>query len=298
MLGASAVQQSAARLTRSRWRWRQLQGHHRAHRQEFTGASHSVVISSAATGVLYPDHPRCTFDLATWRPLSKAGVGRQGPASPMPSRSLGLGEGGQLPGRGHLAPLAGELAIANPRQRPGAAAMATPGSSARSIPAVSGADWHQHQPDLAVRRYRQCEAGLRRLANLVEAGKTGGAWAVPASFIPHRAVGPGAEERAAVDALVAWPGGAGTGSIVRKAGLRPAAAVSARASAGLAAPCWLIRSMSQGGATGCEAPCFIDTERDPARKGTCWSADLRVPHHCHPAALLPPPLAWSGCPVP
>ena len=55
--------------------------------------------------------------------------------------------------------------------------------------------------------------GFVAWANLVEAGKTGEAWAVPASFYPHRAAGPGAEERAAVDALVAWLKGPGQAQI-------------------------------------------------------------------------------------
>ena len=64
--------------------------------------------------------------------------------------------------------------------------------------------------------------GFVAWANLVEAGKTGEAWAVPASFHPHRAAGPGAEERGGGGCPGRLAQGAWTGAD-QGGGLRPAA---------------------------------------------------------------------------
>ena len=58
------------------------------------------------------------------------------------------------------------------------------------------------------------ELGFVAWANLVEAGKTGEAWAVPASFYPPiEQQGLVLKKGAAVEALVAWLKGPGQGQI-------------------------------------------------------------------------------------
>ena len=178
---------------------------------------HSVVISSAATGVLYtqithgaPFDLFLSADVATPQKLEAEGKGSE--RFTYAIGQLGLWKkGGPAPDEASLRSWKGNLAIANPKTAPyGTAAMATlehlkidPKQYRLLTGANIGQTWQFVETGNA-------EMGFVAWANLVEAGKTGEAWAVPASFYsPIEQQGLVLKKGEAVDALVAWLKGPG-----------------------------------------------------------------------------------------
>jgi hypothetical protein len=112
--------------------------------KEFTAKTgHSVVISSAATGVLYtqithgaPFDLFLSADVATPQKLESEGKGRTLHLCHRSARPLA--EGGACSRRGHLAPLAGGWPSPTPRQRPMAPPPWRPWLISRSIPSSIG----------------------------------------------------------------------------------------------------------------------------------------------------------------
>ena len=190
--------------------------------KEFTAKTgHSVVISSAATGVLYtqithgaPFDLFLSADVATPQKLEAEGKGSG--RFTYAIGQLGLWKkGGPAPDEASLRSWKGNLAIANARTAPyGAAAMATlahlkidPRQYRLLIGTNIGQTWQFVETGNA-------ELGLVAWANLVDAGKTGEAWAVPASFYPPiEQQGLVLKKGEAVDALVAWLKGPGQSTI-------------------------------------------------------------------------------------
>ncbi|PJG59768.1 molybdate ABC transporter substrate-binding protein [Aeromonas cavernicola] len=178
---------------------------------------HRLVISAAATGVLYtqirhgaPFDLFLSADVATPEKLEKEGKGSD--RFTYAIGQLGLWQkGGPAPDEATLRSWQGNLAIANPRTAPyGAAAMATlarlkidPTQYRLLTGANIGQTWQFVETGNA-------ELGFVAWANLVDAGKTGEAWAVPASFYPPiEQQGLILKQGAAVTALVAWLKGPG-----------------------------------------------------------------------------------------
>ena len=190
--------------------------------KEFTAKTgHSVVISSAATGVLYtqithgaPFDLFLSADVATPQKLESEGKGSE--RFTYAIGQLGLWQkGGPAPDEATLRHWQGELAIANPKTAPyGAAAMATLAHlmiDPKQYRVLTGTNISQtwHFVDTG-----NAKLGFVAWANLVEAGKTGEAWTVPASFYPpieQQALV--LKKGAAVDALVAWLKGPGQAQI-------------------------------------------------------------------------------------
>ena len=149
-------------------------------------------------------------DVATPEKLEKEGKGSD--RFTYAIGQLGLWKkGGPAPDEATLRSWKGNLAIANARTAPyGAAAMATlthlkidPKQYRLLTGANIGQTWQFVDTGNA-------ELGFVAWANLVEAGKTGEAWAVPASFYPAiEQQGLVLKKGAAVEALVAWLKGPG-----------------------------------------------------------------------------------------
>ncbi|UNP87414.1 molybdate ABC transporter substrate-binding protein [Aeromonas encheleia] len=190
--------------------------------KEFTAKTgHSVVISSAATGVLYtqishgaPFDLFLSADVSTPQKLEAEGKGSE--RFTYAIGQLGLWKkGGPAPDEATLRGWKGNLAIANPRTAPyGAAAMATleqlkidPKQYRLLTGANIGQTWQFVDTGNA-------ELGFVAWANLVEAGKTGEAWAVPHQLYPAiEQQGLVLKKGEAVDALVAWLKGPGQSTI-------------------------------------------------------------------------------------
>ena len=124
-------------------------------------------------------------------------------------------KGGPAPDAATLHSWQGNLAIANPRTAPyGAAAMATlerlkidPKQYRLLTGANIGQTWQFVETGNA-------ELGFVAWANLVAAGKTGEAWAVPSTLYPAiEQQGLVLKKGEAVDALVAWLKGPGQSTI-------------------------------------------------------------------------------------
>ena len=172
--------------------------------KEFTAKTgHTLAISSAATGVLYtqishgaPFDLFLSADVATPEKLEKEGKGSD--RFTYAIGQLGLWQkGGPAPDEATLRNWKGNLAIANARTAPyGAAAMATLAHlkiDPKQYRLLTGANISQTWQFVDT---GNAELGFVAWANLVEAGKTGEAWAVPAELLsPHRAAGAGIEER-------------------------------------------------------------------------------------------------------
>lgn len=190
--------------------------------QEFTAKTgHQVTISSAATGVLYtqishgaPFDLFLSADVATPQKLEKEGKGSE--RFTYAIGQLGLWKkGGPAPDEAQLRAWQGNLAIANPRTAPyGAAAMATLESlkiDPKQYRVLTGANISQTWQFVDT---GNAEMGFVAWANLVEAGKTGEAWAVPQNLYPAiEQQGLVLKKGEAVDALVAWLKGPGQNSI-------------------------------------------------------------------------------------
>ncbi len=124
-------------------------------------------------------------------------------------------EGGPAPDEATLRSWKGNLAIANARTAPyGAAAMATLTHlkiDPKQYRLLTGADIGQTWQFVDT---GNAELGFVAWANLVEAGKTGEAWAVPADFYPPiEQQGLVLKKGSAVEALVAWLKGPGQAQI-------------------------------------------------------------------------------------
>lgn len=178
---------------------------------------HTMAISSAATGVLYtqishgaPFDLFLSADVATPEKLEKEGRGSD--RFTYAIGQLGLWKkGGPAPDEAILRDWHGNLAIANARTAPyGAAAMATLAHlkiDPKQYRLLTGANIGQTWQFVDT---GNAELGFVAWANLVEAGKTGEAWAVPASFYPPiEQQGLVLKHGAAVEALVAWLKGPG-----------------------------------------------------------------------------------------
>ncbi|TNH83612.1 molybdate ABC transporter substrate-binding protein [Aeromonas sobria] len=190
--------------------------------KEFTAKTgHTLAISSAATGVLYtqishgaPFDLFLSADVATPEKLEKEGKGSD--RFTYAIGQLGLWKkGGPAPDEATLRSWKGNLAIANARTAPyGAAAMATLAHlkiDPKQYRLLTGANISQTWQFVDT---GNAELGFVAWANLVEAGKTGEAWAVPASFYPPiEQQGLVLKKGAAVEALVAWLKGPGQGQI-------------------------------------------------------------------------------------
>ncbi|WP_342057895.1 molybdate ABC transporter substrate-binding protein [Aeromonas sp. OTU364] len=190
--------------------------------KEFTTKTgHSVVISSAATGVLYtqithgaPFDLFLSADVATPEKLEAEGKGSG--RFTYAIGQLGLWQkGGPAPDEATLRNWQGELAIANPKTAPyGAAAMATLAYlklDPKQYRVLTGTNISQTWQFVDT---GNAKLGFVAWANLVEAGKTGEAWAVPASFYPPiEQQGLILKKGEAVDALVAWLKGPGQAQI-------------------------------------------------------------------------------------
>ncbi|MGK4475997.1 molybdate ABC transporter substrate-binding protein [Aeromonas molluscorum] len=190
--------------------------------KDFTAKTgHSVVISSAATGVLYtqithgaPFDLFLSADVATPDKLEKEGKGSE--RFTYAIGQLGLWQkGGPAPDEAALRSWKGNLAIANPRTAPyGAAAMATLEQlniDPKQYRLLTGANISQTWQFVDT---GNAELGFVAWANLVEAGKTGEAWAVPNALYPAiEQQGLILKKGAAVDALVAWLKGPGQSAI-------------------------------------------------------------------------------------
>ncbi|MGL5288656.1 MAG: molybdate ABC transporter substrate-binding protein [Aeromonas sp.] len=178
---------------------------------------HTLAISSAATGVLYtqishgaPFDLFLSADVSTAQKLEKAGRG----SDPFiyAIGQLGLWKkGGPAPDEAILRRWKGNLAIANPRTAPyGAAAMATLAHlkiDPKQFRLLTGASISQTWQFVDT---GNAELGFVAWANLVEAGKTGEAWVVPANLYPPiEQQGLILKKGAAVEALVAWLKGPG-----------------------------------------------------------------------------------------
>ena len=182
---------------------------------------HSVVISSAATGVLYtqishgaPFDLFLSADVKTPQKLEAEGKGSD--RFTYAIGKLGLWQkGGPAPDEATLRNWQGNLAIANPKTAPyGAAAMATLAHlklDPRQYRVLTGTNIGQTWQFVDT---GNAELGFVAWANLVEAGKTGEAWAVPGDYYP--AIEQQAlvlKKGAAVEALVAWLKGPGQAQI-------------------------------------------------------------------------------------
>ncbi|MGL5225611.1 MAG: molybdate ABC transporter substrate-binding protein [Aeromonas sp.] len=190
--------------------------------QAFTAKTgHTLAISSAATGVLYTQISHgAPFDLFlsadTKTPQKLAQEGRGSDPFIYAIGQLGLWKkGGPAPDEATLRNWKGNLAIANPRTAPyGAAAMATLAHlkiDPKQYRLLTGASISQTWQFVDS---GNAELGFVAWANLVEAGKTGQAWAVPASLYPPiEQQGLVLKKGAAVDALVAWIKGPGQAEI-------------------------------------------------------------------------------------
>ncbi|WP_368170038.1 molybdate ABC transporter substrate-binding protein [Aeromonas sp. R4-3] len=190
--------------------------------KEFTAKTgHSVVISSAATGVLYtqishgaPFDLFLSADVATPQKLEAEGKGSG--RFTYAIGQLGLWKkGGPAPDEASLRSWKGNLAIANPKTAPyGTAAMATLAHlkiDPKQYRLLTGTNISQTWQFVDT---GNAELGFVAWANLVEAGKTGEAWAVPASFYPPiEQQGLVLKKGEAVEALVAWLKGPGQGQI-------------------------------------------------------------------------------------
>ncbi|MFM4963972.1 molybdate ABC transporter substrate-binding protein [Aeromonas bivalvium] len=182
---------------------------------------YSVVISSAATGVLYtqishgaPFDLFLSADVKTPQKLEAEGKGSD--RFTYAIGKLGLWQkGGPAPDEATLRNWQGNLAIANPKTAPyGAAAMATLAHlklDPRQYRVLTGTNISQTWQFVDT---GNAELGFVAWANLVEAGKTGEAWAVPGDYYP--AIEQQAlvlKKGAAVEALVAWLKGPGQAQI-------------------------------------------------------------------------------------
>ncbi|MBP4040628.1 MULTISPECIES: molybdate ABC transporter substrate-binding protein [Aeromonas] len=190
--------------------------------KEFTAKTgHSVVISSAATGVLYtqithgaPFDLFLSADVVTPEKLEKEGKGSE--RFTYAIGRLGLWKkGGPAPNEASLRDWQGELAIANPKTAPyGAAAMATLAHlkiDPKQYRVLTGTNISQTWQFVDT---GNAGLGFVAWANLVEAGKTGEAWAVPADFYPAiEQQGLVLKKGEAVEALVAWLKGPGQAQI-------------------------------------------------------------------------------------
>ncbi|AJQ55257.1 TPA: molybdate ABC transporter substrate-binding protein [Aeromonas hydrophila] len=190
--------------------------------KEFTAKTgHTLAISSAATGVLYtqishgaPFDLFLSADVKTPQKLEQEGKGSE--RFTYAIGQLGLWQqGGPAPDEATLRSWKGNLAIANPKTAPyGTAAMATldhlkidPKQYRLLTGSNIGQTWQFVDTGNA-------ELGFVAWANLVEAGKTGEAWAVPADFYPPiEQQGLVLKKGAAVEALVAWIKGPGQAQI-------------------------------------------------------------------------------------
>ncbi|MGY6037632.1 molybdate ABC transporter substrate-binding protein [Aeromonas sp. AE23HZ002T15] len=186
--------------------------------KEFTAKTgHTLAISSAATGVLYtqithgaPFDLLLSADVKTPEKLEKEGKGSD--RFTYAIGQLGLWKkGGPAPDEAALRDWKGNLAIANPKTAPyGTAAMATLAHlkiDPKQYRVLTGTNIGQTWQFVDT---GNAEMGFVAWANLVEAGKTGEAWAVPNQYYPA------IEQQAlvlkkgeAVDALVAWIKGPG-----------------------------------------------------------------------------------------
>jgi molybdate transport system substrate-binding protein len=186
--------------------------------KEFTAKTgHSVVISSAATGVLYtqithgaPFDLFLSADVATPQKLEKEGRGSG--RFTYAIGQLGLWKkGGPAPDEATLRDWKGNLAIANPKTAPyGTAAMATLAHlkiDPKQYRLLTGTNISQTWQFVDT---GNAELGFVAWANLVEAGKTDEAWAVPNAFYPAiEQQGLVLKKGEAVEALVAWLKGPG-----------------------------------------------------------------------------------------
>ncbi|WP_368163781.1 molybdate ABC transporter substrate-binding protein [Aeromonas sp. R6-2] len=175
---------------------------------------HTVTISAAATGVLYtqishgaPFDLFLSADAATPEKLEREGKGEG--RFTYAIGKLGLWHrGGPAPDEAFLRSWRGNLAIANPRTAPyGAAAMATlthlkldPARYRLLTGTNIGQTWQFVHSGNA-------ELGFVAWANLVEAGKTAEAWAVPAELYPPiEQQGIVLKSGVVAEALVGWLG--------------------------------------------------------------------------------------------
>lgn len=186
--------------------------------KDFTAKTgHTVTISSAATGVLYtqithgaPFDLFLSADVKTPEKLEEEGKGSE--RFTYAIGQLGLWKkGGPAPDEATLRDWKGNLAIANPKTAPyGTAAMATLAHlkiDPKQYRVLTGNNISQTWQFVDT---GNAEMGFVAWANLVEAGRTGEAWAVPGTYYPA------IEQQAlvlkkgeAVDALVAWLKGPG-----------------------------------------------------------------------------------------
>ena len=194
--------------------------------KEFTAnTGHTLAISSAATGVLYsqirhgaPFDLFLSADAATPEKLEKEGKGSE--RFTYAIGQLGLWQkGGPAPDEVTLRNWKGHLAIANARTAPyGAAAMATLAHlkiDPKQYRLLTGANIGQTWQFVDT---GNAGMGFVAWANLVEAGKTGEAWAVPAHFYPAiEQQGLVLKKGAAVEALVTWLKGPGQ-QVIKAAG--------------------------------------------------------------------------------
>jgi molybdate transport system substrate-binding protein len=153
-------------------------------------------------------------DVATPEKLEKEGKGSD--RFTYAIGQLGLWKkGGPAPDEASLRSWKGNLAIANARTAPyGAAAMATLESlkiDPKQYRLLTGANIGQTWQFVDT---GNAELGFVAWANLVEAGKTGEAWAVPNTLYPAiEQQGLVLKKGAAVEALVAWLKGPGQAQI-------------------------------------------------------------------------------------
>lgn len=172
----------------------------------------TVTISSAATGVLYtqithgaPFDLFLSADAATPAKLEKEGKGSG--RFTYAVGKLGLWhKGGPAPDDAALRAWHGNLAIANAKTAPyGAAAMATLDHlkiDAKQFRVLTGSNISQTWQYV---ESGNAEYGFVAWANLVDAGKTGEAWAVPADYYPAiEQQGIVLKPGKATDTLVAW----------------------------------------------------------------------------------------------
>lgn len=181
--------------------------------QEFSAKTgHNLLISSAATGVLYtqishgaPFDLFLSADVATPEKLEQEGKGSE--RFTYAIGQLGLWQkGGPAPTEKTLRHWRGVLAIANPSTAPyGAAAMATLKSldlDPKQYRLLTGTSISQTWQFVST---GNADLGFVAWADLVATGKTREAWAVPSTLYPPiEQQGLVLKKGEAVDALVAW----------------------------------------------------------------------------------------------